>query len=90
MDDRSRKYVVMIDNFLQHRLGYDDLWSQFNDEFIKEEGLPEELYSILDAIWGDLEVTTSDKSLLADRPREYLDERELRERLAANLKLLHK
>jgi hypothetical protein len=81
------KAVALVSSYLDDEMTYDTLWKLYNAFFMHEcEGLDEATFQVLDAIWADLEVTTSSKELWDEYPGHHLDEEELRVSLRRRLK----
>ena len=88
MTDISAEYEKLIESFLARAITVEELRDFFRDKFRHEtRPLDEVLSLILDGFLTDLETWTDDEEKLADKPRLYLSEKQIRER--AKTALLH-
>jgi hypothetical protein len=88
MSDISAEYEKLIESFLAGAMPVGELRDFFVDKFKQEtRPLDEVLSLILDGFLTDLETYTGDKELLAEKPKLFLNEKQIRER--AKTTLLH-
>jgi hypothetical protein len=77
LSDQARKGRALVRAYLRDEMTYATLWDRYNAFFQSYDGELDEEFRLLDGIWGDLEVTTADQSLIDDYPGHYLNEDEL-------------
>ena len=77
LSPEAQKGLALVRAYLHDEMTYATLWERYNAFFQTCDGLDEAEFRLLDGIWADLEVTTSDRSLIDDHPGQYLDEDEL-------------
>lgn len=88
MSSISAEYEKLIESFLAGTMPAEELRDFFRDKFKAETRALDEVMSlILDGFLTDLEAYTDDKELLAEKPKLYLNEKQIRER--AKTALLH-
>lgn len=88
MTDISAEYEKLIESFLSGAMPAGELRDFFIAKFKAEtRPLDEVLSLILDGFASDLEIYTADKELLAEKPKLYLNEKQIRDR--AKTVLLH-
>jgi hypothetical protein len=86
MSDISAEYEKLIESFLAGAMPVEELRDFFSDKFKQEtRPLDEVLSLILDGFLTDLETYTGDKDLLAEKPKLYLNEMQIRERAKTTL-----
>ena len=77
LSSEARAGLALIRAYLCDEMTYWTLWERYRAFFQAYEGRDEAEFRLLDGIWADLEVTTSDRTLIDDHPGHYLDEDEL-------------
>ncbi len=77
LSSEAQKGLALIRAYLRDEMTYWTLWERYKAFFQAFEGRDEAEFRLLDGIWADLEVTTSDRTLIDDHPGQYLDEDEL-------------
>jgi hypothetical protein len=88
MSDISAEYEKLIESFLSGAMPVEELRDFFRAKFKHEtRPLDEVLSLILDGFTSDLETYTADKELLGEKPKLFLNEKQIRER--AKTTLLH-
>jgi hypothetical protein len=86
MTDISAEYEKLIESFLSGAMPVEELRDFFRDKFKQEtRPLDEVLSLILDGFLADLETWTGDKELLEEKPKLYLNEKQIRERAKTTL-----
>lgn len=77
------EYARMMQDFMQGVLPTTGFAAAYLDKFKNEtRELGEEEFEILDELFGDVDAYTPDTSLIAQNPNFYIDEVQLRERVA--------
>ena len=87
LSPQAQEGLALVHAYLRDEMTYATLWERYDAFFKAYEGEDEAEFLLLDGIWADLEVTTSDRSLIDDYPG-YLDEDELQIVLARKLAAL--
>ena len=86
MSEISAEYEKLIESFLSGGMPVEELRDFFRDKFKQEtRPLDEVLSLILDGFLTDLETYTGDKELLTEKPKLYLNEKQVRERAKTTL-----
>ena len=86
MSDISAEYEKLIESFLAGNMPVEELRDFFRDKFRQEtRPLDEVLSLILEGFVADLETYTGDKELLAEKPKLFLNEKQIRERAKTTL-----
>jgi hypothetical protein len=74
MSKAFEMYGDLIERFLGHKLSLQEFSTIFMERFQNEtEQLDEPLFLLLDELFGDVDSTTGDPELLAERPEFYMD-----------------
>jgi len=74
-------YRWLLDQFLNRAMPVNEFQTTYLNRFKREEPMGEPLFSLLDELFGDVDSFTTDEVLLAENPRFYLDETQLRARV---------
>jgi len=82
-------YISLIDKFVSHKISLAKFRISYMEEFKNDQRmLGEPIFPILNGLFGDADMCTSNKQLLGDYPEFYIDEKTLREKAAIALKQL--
>lgn len=77
------EYTFMMQEFMQGSVSTTDFVTAYLNKFKSEtRELDEGEFEILDELFGDIDAYTSDTKLIAENPNYYIDENQLRERVA--------
>ena len=83
------EYRLLLKQYLTGEMNVDEFQATYLDRFKKEEReYPEPLYEILDELFGEVDSYTKDNQLLLEQPDFYLNEKELKEKVAQKVKQL--
>jgi Bacterial self-protective colicin-like immunity len=83
------EYVRTMQDFVQGALSTTDFVTAYLNKFKNEtRELGEEEFEMLDELFGDIDAYTPDASLIAEKPNFYIDEAQLRERVAMTISKL--
>lgn len=74
-------YEILIQRFLDGMMSIEEFQATYLNRFKNEGFLDEQLFELLDEIFGDVDSFTTNQELVARNPGVYLDEAMLRERL---------
>jgi hypothetical protein len=89
MSDVYTEYGALIDRFLNGEMSAQEFRSAYLDRFKKEERmLDESLFELLQGLFGDVDVFSTDLALLEQEPELYIDETALRQKAKQALKRL--
>ena len=82
-------YARMMQDFMQGAMSTTEFVTGYLKKFKNEtRELDEEEFEILDELFGDIDAYTPETSLIVENPNFYIDERQLRERVAMAIKKL--
>jgi Bacterial self-protective colicin-like immunity len=82
-------YTRMMHSFIQGAMPTTEFVHTYLDKFKAEtRELDEDEFEILDELFGDVDAYSPDPSLIAENPSFYIDEPQLRERVAMAIKKL--
>jgi hypothetical protein len=81
MRDAASEYHALFEKFLNGSMTVEEFRDTYLAQFKNEERLGEPLFEILDQVFGDVDLFTTDRELCAEKPELYLDEAALRERV---------
>jgi hypothetical protein len=84
LSPEAQEGLALVRAYLRDEMTYATLWERYDAFFKTYDGSDDEV-RLLDGIWGALEVTTPDRTLIDDFPGHYLDEDELQIVLARKL-----
>ncbi len=84
----AQEGLALVRAYLRDEMTYATLWERYDAFFKAYDGRLDAEFHLLDGIYADLEVTTSDRTLIDDYPGHYLDEDELQIVLARKLAAL--
>jgi hypothetical protein len=87
-DSVASDYAALLRGYLSGGLPLEEFSAKFFRRFKNEQHLGEELYCVLDELFGDLDSVTEDPQLLSDRPEFYLNEQSLRKKLEVAVRRL--
>ena len=78
-------YKSLLESFLVQSISAIEFQSIYVDRFKNEGHLDEQVFELLDELFGDVDSFTTDRYLLAHRPDFYLDEAQLRKKVQVAL-----
>ena len=78
-------YKSLLASFLAGSISVKEFESIYVDRFKNEDNLDEQVFELLDELFGDVDSFTTDRNLLAHRPDFYLDEAQLRKKVQVAL-----
>jgi len=81
MRDAASEYLALFEKFLNRSMTVEEFRETYLAQFKNEERLEEPLFEILDQIFGDVDLFTTDRELCAEKPEFYLDQASLREKV---------
>jgi hypothetical protein len=82
-------YTRMMRSFIQGAMPTTEFVKGYLDKFKNEtRQLSEDEFEILDELFGDIDAYTPDATLIAENPSFYVDEIQLRERVAMTIEKL--
>jgi hypothetical protein len=94
MSDICTEYRLLFNRFLAGTIPVAEFQAMYLDRFKNEKRwLGDELYELLESVFGDVDSFSTDPELLTKNPDFYLDERTLREKIqsaATRLSVLEK
>jgi hypothetical protein len=88
MREIENKYGFIFDRFLRGEISVDEFQRTFLDAFKNEDFLEEQLFELLDEVFGDIDSYTNDPQLLGENPDFYIDEASLRRKIERAATLL--
>ena len=89
MTDFKSEYVRMMQGFVQGATSTTGFVTAYLDKFKNEtRELAEAEFEILDELFGDVDAYTPDVSLIAENPSFYIDEGQLKQRVAMAIEKL--
>jgi len=73
-------YEQLLEQFVSGAMPVEEFQATYLDLFKNEGRLDEQLFELLDELFGDVDSFTADPQLLAENPSSYLDEAGLRQK----------
>jgi hypothetical protein len=79
--NRIADYELLLEQFLSGEIPVEEFQATYLNRFKDEGQMDEELFELLDKLFGDVDSFTTDLKLRTQNPHFYLDEAQLRQRV---------